>query len=222
MGPGRGDWGELGRGEGHPCHHQHPGDTPHVPPAQKRALTWACCRASQKMATEPRCPSSEVGLPHSVSWLPAAVVATTPSVGSWVGVQEWAPRVAGTDWERPSTGCCGKASSGPWGAGGCPVAVVAVVVVRWPAEPMQQEVKDWEGEGITSAPGEAVGRVWVGAGGIPHLVEGREAQLRRFPQVPVRVDADHVLAEGPAAGHVDDVHAVLGGTERDVRALRWP
>lgn len=94
------------------------GTIPRVPPAQKRALTWACCRASQKMATEPRCPSSEVGLPHSVSWLPAAVVATTPSVGSCVGVQEWGPRVAGTDWERPSTGCLGKASSGPWGAGG--------------------------------------------------------------------------------------------------------
>lgn len=30
--------------------------------------------------------------------------------------------------------------------------VVAVVVVRWPAEPMQQEVKDWEGEGITLNP----------------------------------------------------------------------
>lgn len=99
-------------------------------PAQNRALTWACCRASQKMATEPRCPSSEVGLPHSMSWLPAAVVATTPSVGSWVGVQEWGPRVAGTDWERASTGCWGKTSSGPWDAGAWLAVAAAVVVVR--------------------------------------------------------------------------------------------
>lgn len=42
-------------------------------------------------------------------------------------------------------------------------------------------------------------------------MQGGEAELRRFPQVPVRVDADHVLAEGPAAGDVDDVDAVLRG-----------
>lgn len=53
-------------------------------------------------------------------------------------------------------------------------------------------------------------------------MEGGEAELRRFPQVSVGVDADDVLAEGPAAGNVDDVNAVLGGTERDIRTLWCP
>lgn len=46
--------------------------------------------------------------------------------------------------------------------------VVAVVVVRWPAEPMQQEVKDWEGEGITLNPrgGHGEGSGWA-LGGFP-------------------------------------------------------
>lgn len=57
----------------------------------------------------------------------------------------------------------------------------------------------------------------MGAGRVPHLVEGREAELRRFPQVSVGVDADDVLAEGPAAGDVDDVNAVLEGQRGTLR-----
>ena len=104
-----------------------------------------------------------------------------------------------------------KTSSGPWDAGGWLVVVAVVVVVRWPAEPMQQEVKDWKGEGAQPpAPchGEGSRRAW---GGVPHLMEGGEAQLRRLPQVSIGVDADDVLAEGPAASHVDNVNAMLGG-----------
>lgn len=48
-------------------------------------------------------------------------------------------------------------------------------------------------------------------------MEGGEAELRRLPQVPIGVDADDVLAKGPAASDVDDVNAVLGGEEGGVR-----
>lgn len=48
-------------------------------------------------------------------------------------------------------------------------------------------------------------------------MEGGEAELRRLPQVPIGVDADDVLAEGPAAGHVDNVNAVLRGEGGGVR-----
>lgn len=120
--------------------------SPYVP-RQKSALTWVCCSTSQKIATEPRWPSREVGVPHSVSWLPAAVVDTTPSVGGCRGVQAWGPREAGKDCERQSTGCGGKVSSSPWEGGGW-LLLEAVVVVRCPAEPIQQEVKDCMGEEI--------------------------------------------------------------------------
>lgn len=179
---------------------------PHVP-EQKSALTWVCCSASQKMATEPRWPSRDVGVPHSVSWLPAAVVATTPSVGGCRGVQAWGPRAAGKDCERQRAGCGGKASSGPWDGGGW-LLPMAVVVVRCPAEPMQQEVKDCRGKGEAFSPQGATQSGVRCRGGVPDLVQGGEAELRRLPQVPVRVDADHVLAEGPAAGHVDDLSLI--------------
>lgn len=80
-------------------------------------------------------------------------------------------------------GCEGKSSSGPWDASGW-VVVAVVVVVRWPAEPMQQEVKDWKREEVMRGPQpRAMGRgVWLGTGGgVPHLVEGGEAELRRLP-----------------------------------------
>ena len=127
--------------------------------------------------------------------------------------------MAGTDWERPSAGRGGKTSSGPWDAGGWPAVVAMVVVVRWPAEPMQQEVKDWKGEGVVLSPyPHAIGKgVRPGAWGVPHLVEGRKAELRRLPQVPISVDADDVLAKGPSASNVDNVNAVLGGQGEGVR-----
>lgn len=48
-------------------------------------------------------------------------------------------------------------------------------------------------------------------------MEGWEAELCCFPQVAVGVDADDVLAEGPAAGDVDDVNAVLEGQRGTLR-----
>lgn len=60
----------------------------------------------------------------------------------------------------------------------------------------------------------------MGGWGVPHLVEGGEAQLRRLAQVSVAVDADHVLAKGSAPGHMDDVHAVLAGTGKRLSCLR--
>ena len=83
-----------------------------------------------------------------------------------MGVQAWGPRAAGTDWERPSVGCGGKTSSGPWDVGGWLVVVAAVVVVRWPAEPMQQEVKDWKEEEVMLGPQPHAVRGGLGARGI--------------------------------------------------------
>lgn len=48
-------------------------------------------------------------------------------------------------------------------------------------------------------------------------MEGGEAELRCLPQVPISIDADDVLAEGPAAGNVDNVNAVLRGEGGGVR-----
>lgn len=48
-------------------------------------------------------------------------------------------------------------------------------------------------------------------------MKGGEAELRRLPQVPIGIDADDVLAKGPAAGDVNNVNAVLGGQGGGVR-----
>lgn len=96
------------------------------------------------MKAVPRSPSRDVGVPHSVSCRPAGMVCT--------GASPKAPRrppakVAGKDWERlKAWPWSGKANSaeglededaGRWGE-------VVVVVVRWPADPMQQEVKGFK------------------------------------------------------------------------------
>ena len=93
------------------------------------------------MKAVPRSPSKDVGDPHSVSCSPAGIVCTEDS-----GKDPQRPpaKVAGKDWERMREGpWAGKANSGD----GQEVkdvgrfGEVVVVVVRWPAEPMQQEVK---------------------------------------------------------------------------------
>lgn len=92
------------------------------------------------MKAVPKRPSKDVGVPHSVSCSPAGMVWT----GSPSGPQRPPAKEAGKDWERMREGVwVGKANSGD----GLEDEVigrlgeVVVVVVRWPAEPMQQEVK---------------------------------------------------------------------------------
>lgn len=84
--------------------------------------------------TLPSWPCSDVGLPHSLSWVPAEISLVTdsgfpPSSPPQVCGDRMPPseeRVVGVVAEE-------KGGSGIWEGGG--------VVVRWPAEPMQQEVK---------------------------------------------------------------------------------
>lgn len=96
------------------------------------------------MKAVPKRPSRDVGVPHSVSCSPAGMVCTGESPKD---PQRPPAKEAGKDWERMSEGACeGKANSGD----GLEDEVmgrlgeVVVVVVRWPAEPMQQEVKGFE------------------------------------------------------------------------------
>lgn len=94
---------------------------------------------SWKMDIVPRWPSSDVGVPHSVSWVPATMVDTIPSREFCVPLspQLCPTEVAGKDWERLSAECEAKVRSGVWDG-----EVETVVVVRWPADPIQQDVKD--------------------------------------------------------------------------------
>ena len=94
----------------------------------------------------PRSPSRDVGVPHSVSCSPAGMVCTGESPKD---PQRPPAKEAGKDWERMREGAwTGKANSGD----GLEDEVVGklgevvVVVVRWPAEPMQQEVKGFRGQ----------------------------------------------------------------------------
>lgn len=104
------------------------------------------------MKAVPKRPSRDVGVPHSVSCSPAGMVCTGESPKD---PQRLPAKEAGKDWERMREGAwVGKANSGD----GLEDEVmgrlgeVVVVVVRWPAEPMQQEVKGfqikfrWEGD----------------------------------------------------------------------------
>lgn len=83
--------------------------------------------------TLPSWPCKEVGLPHSLSWVPAEISLVTdsdfpPSSPPQVCGDRMPPRdgrVVGVVGEE-------KGGSGIWEGGG--------VVVLWPAEPMQQEV----------------------------------------------------------------------------------
>lgn len=83
--------------------------------------------------TLPSWPCKEVGLPHSLSWVPAEISLVTdsdfpPSSPPQVCGSRMPPRdgrVVGVVGEE-------KGGSGIWDGGG--------VVVLWPAEPMQQEV----------------------------------------------------------------------------------
>lgn len=95
------------------------------------------------MKAVPRRPSRDVGVPHSVSCSPAGMVCTAESP---TDPQRPPAKEAGKDWERMREGAWeGKANSGEgledkfMGRFG----EVVVVVVRWPAEPMQQEVKGY-------------------------------------------------------------------------------
>lgn len=102
-------------------------------PALQMAFMWLGCRGSWKTMTLPSCPCKEVGLPHSLSWVPAEMSLVTdsdlpPSSPPQVCGNRMPPReerVVGVVVEV-------KGGSGIWEGGG--------VVVRWPAEPMQQEV----------------------------------------------------------------------------------
>lgn len=98
------------------------------------------------MKTVPRSPSSDVGVPHSESCSPAGMVCTEESPEEF---QRPPAKEAGKDWERMREGVCiGKLNSGDDGLE-CEVVGrlgEVVVVVRWPAEPMQQEVKGFGGQ----------------------------------------------------------------------------
>lgn len=94
------------------------------------------------MKAVPRSPSRDVGVPHSVSCSPAGMVWTGESA---IDSQRPPAKEAGKDWERMREGAwLGKANSGDVGLeyeDMGRLGEVVVVVVRWPAEPMQQEVK---------------------------------------------------------------------------------
>lgn len=93
------------------------------------------------MKAVPRSPSRDVGVPHSVSCSPAGIVCTGESP---MDPQRPPAKEAGKDWERMREGAWeGKANSGD-GVEENDVGrlgEVVVVVVRWPAEPIQQDVK---------------------------------------------------------------------------------
>lgn len=93
------------------------------------------------MKAVPKRPSRDVGVPHSVSCSPAGMVCTGEST---IEPQRPPAKDAGKDWERIREGAwLGKANSGDRLADEVVgrLGEVVVVVVRWPAEPMQQEVK---------------------------------------------------------------------------------
>lgn len=99
------------------------------------ALTCAGCSGSWKTMTLPSWPCREVGLPHSLSCVPAEMSLVSdsclpPSRPPHVCGDRIPPR-EGRPAEAAAPGA--KGGSGIWEGGG--------VVVRWPAEPMQQEVK---------------------------------------------------------------------------------
>lgn len=95
-------------------------------------------------------PPSDVGEPHAVSWSPAGMV--------WTGLSRLKPGLppvaaakdAGKDWERARVGgpvwAANAISEGDWDGLVKVGEVVIVVVVRCPADPMQQEVKGWNVE----------------------------------------------------------------------------
>lgn len=107
--------------------------SPSLSPGLQRALTWLGCSASWNTMTLPSWPCREVGLPHSLSCVPAEINLVTDS-----GLpprrlpQPWVDRMPPRE-ERAEGGAPDKGGSEIWEGGG--------VVVRWPAEPMQQEVK---------------------------------------------------------------------------------
>jgi len=94
---------------------------------------WLGCRGSWKTMTLPSWPCSEVGLPHSLSWVPAEMSFVRDSGFT----PSRPPQVCGDRMEPSDERAVGvvgeeKGGSGIWEGGG--------VVVRWPAEPMQQEM----------------------------------------------------------------------------------
>lgn len=100
------------------------------------------------MKAVPSRPSSDEGEPHSVSWSPAGMVYTGTSLTEPQRPPPPAANEAGKDWERVRAG--GPAdienASSDECIGGVRVGEVVVVVVRWPAEPIQQDVKGWKVE----------------------------------------------------------------------------
>lgn len=96
------------------------------------------------MKAVPKSPFRDVGDPHSVSCSPAGMVRTNRSAED---PQRPPAKEAGKDWDRLRKGVgAGKANSGDglelMDAGR--FGEVVVVVVLWPAEPMQQEVKGFQ------------------------------------------------------------------------------
>lgn len=102
------------------------------------------------MKTVPRSPSRDVGMPHSVSCSPAWILCTGESPRE---PQRPPAKEAGKDWERMREGAwAGKANSGDEGLeyeDMGRLGEVVVIGVRWPAEPMQQEVKGFRRRGET-------------------------------------------------------------------------
>lgn len=102
-------------------------------PALQMAFMWLGCRGSWKTMTLPSCPCKEVGLPHSLSWVPADMSLVTdsdlpPSSPPQVCGDRMPPR------EERVVGVVAEVK------GGSGICEGGGVVVRWPAEPMQQEV----------------------------------------------------------------------------------
>lgn len=202
-----------------------PADTPRVPPRHTRAEERLDLGLLQSLAEDGH--RAQVTLQRGGA-APLCVLAASRrrghhplggglSGGPGVRAQGGGDRLGATErrargedqlWPVGHRGVAG----GGGGGGGGPVACGADAAG---GEGLEGRRREKESRSVPSPT--PWGGGWPGTGGVAHLVKGGEAELRCLPQVPVSVDADDVLAKGPAAGDVDNVNAVLGGHGGGVR-----
>lgn len=102
-------------------------------PVLQMALMCAGCSGSWNTMTLPSWPCSDVGLPHSLSCVPAEISLVTDSVFP----PSSPPHACGDRMPLNEERAEGVAAEEKGGSGICEGGGV---VVRWPAEPMQQEM----------------------------------------------------------------------------------
>ncbi|KAG7265447.1 hypothetical protein CRUP_002256 [Coryphaenoides rupestris] len=112
----------------------------HGDSAPDTALTCAGCSASWNTSTPPSWPCSEVGLPHSLSCVPAEIsLVTEPPAPPPPSRPPQAPPAA--DDRMPPKEARVEGAAAEARKGGSGICEGGGVVVRCPAEPMQQDVK---------------------------------------------------------------------------------